>query len=352
MATLLSDYTDSRDNNFNLIRFFAASLVLFGHCYPLSGTHPEPLAQYGLSLGHLAVDIFFITSGFLVTRSLVIRQDLVSFAFARALRIFPALIIAVVFSVFVVGLFFTSLPAQEFISHPAVHAYLFNNITLILQPTAFLLPGVFESNPYKGSVNGSLWTLPWEVNMYILLAILGSLVFIKPSFVSLRMFKWIVVGIVLICLPLYASNYLLHFSNTPFLNAGVHFMTTFFVGATLFVFQKHIFLSKRVFGICILLLFYTANYKFAFFPAYNLVLGYLVLYLAYVPGGFIRRFNQLGDYSYGIYIYAFPVQQSVAALMPGINVVTLLAYSFLITLLLAVLSWHLIEKPALRLKAR
>jgi peptidoglycan/LPS O-acetylase OafA/YrhL len=350
LASLLSSYTDSRDNNFNLIRFIAASLVLFGHCYPLSGISQEPLSQYGISLGHLSVDVFFITSGFLVTRSLVIRQDLISFAMARILRIFPALIVAVLFSVFVVGLYFTTLPAQEYLTHSAIYTYLFNNTTLVLQPTAFALPYVFDTNPYKQSVNGSLWTLPWEMNMYVLLAMLGSLVFIKPSFFSLRVFKWILVGIVGISFPLYVVNYIGLFSTIPFFTMGTHFLTTFFMGAILFVFQDRIYLSKRLFGICLLLIFYTASYKSIFFPVYNLVLGYIVLYLAYVPNGFIRNFNKLGDYSYGVYIYAFPIQQSIIALIPNISVMTFFVYSFSITLIFAIFSWHFIEKPALKLK--
>lgn len=350
MATLLSEYTNSRDNNFNLIRFLAASMVLFGHSYPLSGTHGEPLGQLGLSFGHLAVDIFFITSGFLVTRSLVLRQDLVSFATARALRIFPALIVAVLFCVFVVGLYFTTLPVQEYLQHSAIYTYLFNNTTLILQPMAFALPYVFDTNPYKQSVNGSLWTLPWEINMYILLAMLGSLVFIKPNFFNLREFKWIIVGIVVIAFPLYIINYLGHFSNLPFFTMGTHFITVFFMGAILFIFQDKIYLSKRLFGICLLLLFYGSSSKFIFFPIYNLLLGYVILYLAYVPTGFIRNFNKLGDYSYGVYIYAFPIQQSVAALIPNVSMATMFIYSFAITLMFAIASWHFVEKPALKLK--
>ena len=351
MASLLSSYTDSRDNNFNLIRFLAASSVLFGHCYPLSGIPQEPLSQYGISLGHLSVDVFFITSGFLVTRSLVIRQDLVSFVMARILRIFPALIVAVLFSVFVVGLYFTTLPAQEYLNHPAIYTYLFNNITLILKPLAYILPNVFETNPYKHAVNGSLWTLPGEMMMYISLGVLGSLVFIKPALISLRVFKIALISIVMICLPLFVLNHLLNISNQPIFTVGTRFLTMFFMGASFFIFKEHILLSKRLFIIAILLILYTANNKLIFFPVYNLLLGYMVLYLAYIPNGFIRNFNKLGDYSYGVYIYAFPIQQSIAALIPNINVITLFVYSFSITLLLSIFSWHFIEKPALKRKA-
>jgi peptidoglycan/LPS O-acetylase OafA/YrhL len=242
------------------------------------------------------------------------------------------------------------MPVQEYLTHSAIYTYLFNNTTLIFQPTAFALPYVFDANPYKPSVNGSLWTLSWEINMYILLGMLGSLVFIKPSFLSLKIFKWIIIGIVVISFPLYVVNHLVNFSEMPFFRAGVRFLTLFFIGAILFIFQDKVYLSKRLFGICLLLLFYCANYKFIYFPMYNLLLGYIVLYVAYIPSGFIRNFNKLGDYSYGVYIYAFPIQQSVAALIPNVSVVTMVIYSFLITLMFAICSWHLIEKPALKLK--
>lgn len=81
-----------------------------------------------------------------------------------------------------------------------------------------------------------------------------------------------------------------------------------------------------------------------FFVLYCLVLPILLLLLAYVPQGNIRRFNQSGDYSYGIYIYAFPVQQLIVTAIPGVSVPVMIGLSFVITLLLAMLSWHLIEK--------
>ena len=88
----------------------------------------------------------------------------------------------------------------------------------------------------------------------------------------------------------------------------------------------------------------------AFFFAFSATLPYLVFYVAYGFGGRIRAFNRLGDYSYGIYIYAFPVEQTIAHLVPGISVASLMGISAIVTLILAMLSWHLLEKRALRLK--
>jgi len=92
-------------------------------------------------------------------------------------------------------------------------------------------------------------------------------------------------------------------------------------------------------------------HEHVFFIVYVIVIAYVLFYLAYVPSGFIRKYNQLGDYSYGIYIYAFPVQQSVAHLMPGVSVLQMVLVSAAATSLLAIFSWHLLEQRALRYKA-
>lgn len=91
--------------------------------------------------------------------------------------------------------------------------------------------------------------------------------------------------------------------------------------------------------------------KDLFFVVYTLSLPYMIFYLAYVPKGKIRSFNKVGDYSYGIYIYAFPVQQSIAAaIFPGISVANMVLGSFAVTFVLAFLSWHFIEKKFLKMK--
>ena len=89
-----------------------------------------------------------------------------------------------------------------------------------------------------------------------------------------------------------------------------------------------------------------------FFVTYVMVLPYVLLYIAYVPSGLVRIYNQVGDYSYGVYIYTWPVQQSIAALVPGVSVPAMMLFSAGITIVLAALSWHLIERRALHLKER
>jgi peptidoglycan/LPS O-acetylase OafA/YrhL len=114
--------------------------------------------------------------------------------------------------------------------------------------------------------------------------------------------------------------------------------------------RDHIDLSNKFFWISIITLLCSAVNKDLFFITYNLVIAYILFFIAYIPSGSIRIFNRVGDYSYGTYIYAFPVQQALAALIPGVSVMQMIVISGIITLLLAILSWRFIEMHALGLK--
>lgn len=351
MSSLLSDRTGSRDNNFNLLRFLAALMVLYSHSYPLAGTPKDPLRDWGLSFGGIAVDIFFITSGFLVTGSLINGRNLVSFLRNRALRIYPALTVAVVFCVFGIGLGFSRLAAGDFLAKGETYRFLLTNILMFGRPQQFDLPGVFLGNPYPAVVNGSLWTLPWEMKMYGILAVFGALAYIRPPVIGEKTLRYLLTVLAGAATALYVyatveGKYEEH--------AGVRFVSTFFMGACYYVYKDRVVLSHRLALIVLGVAAYFA-YKRAipsFHLVYSLGLGYLVLYLAYVPRGVIRGYNRLGDYSYGTYIYAFPVQQSVAALWPGVSTMKMFGLSLAVTVLLAVTSWHLVEKPCLNLKRR
>lgn len=179
----LSNYSQGRDNNFNLIRIIAALAVLVTHSFALAiGTaDAEPFRKsLGMTMGSIAVDVFFITSGFLVTSSLLNRQSTIEFIWARVLRIFPALIVMLLLTVFVLGVIFTTLPTLTYLSLPQTYIYFAKCATLITG-VAYNLPGVFDSNPYKNAVNGSLWTMPHEVRMYAILAIVWFVLRIIPK---------------------------------------------------------------------------------------------------------------------------------------------------------------------------
>lgn len=357
MSHMLSHYANSRDNNFNLLRFVAATLVLVSHSFALAiGTGDvEPLRDtIGMSWGNIAVDVFFITSGFLIAGSFYARNNLIAFVWARLLRIYPGCFVAVLFCTLVVGAIYTELPLANFLTEAETWLFTIKNATLIFG-IEYRLPGVFESNPYQFAVNGSLWTLPYELKMYILLALLAVLLnrykerlgdrFVKLFFPLAAIFA-LTIHILIEFGVIGFPGFLYRLFTPKF----IQLFSMFFIGTSFYIWRHSIPLSHSVAGIfSVLLLAATINHDL-FLVVYTIVLPYLVFYLAYLPKGFVRKFNQYGDYSYGIYIYAFPVQQALAASFVGIDVITMIWASFLGTFLLSYLSWHFVEKQCLSMK--
>jgi peptidoglycan/LPS O-acetylase OafA/YrhL len=147
---------------FDLVRLFGAILVIFGHSYPLTGVAGPGLAANGVAT--IGVKIFFVVSGYLIAQSWLRDPNLPRFLIRRCLRIFPALIVLIFVTTFIVGPLLSRLPASEYFTHPETYNYL-QNILLYIN---YFLPGVFEKNIYPNAVNGSLWSLPAEFSMYIL----------------------------------------------------------------------------------------------------------------------------------------------------------------------------------------
>ncbi len=346
----LSDLAQGRDNNFNLIRIIAALAVLVDHSFALVIGRLDAmlfLDSTGLNISTLAVDVFFVTSGFLVTSSLLTRQNSIEFVLARALRIYPALLVMQVLVVFGLGLFFTTAGRASYLTSDHTFLYWVKGSTLVTGLVT-TLPGVFENNPFNNFINGSLWTMPYEVGMYAILVGIWAVLCIVPR-VRSRAFKITIVGCAAVAALLLLTCHLYMIQAGMFL----HLFVMFFSGAAFFVVRDRVVLSRWVFLSMIVVVPSLAMFgEQVFFAAYVLALPYVLLYIAYVPSGLVRTYNQVGDYSYGVYIYAWPVQQSIAALVPGVSVLAMLLVSASVTIVLAALSWHLIEQRALRLKGR
>ena len=344
----LSKVAVGRDNNFNLIRIVAALAVLVTHSFALAiGTDDaEPFQEsLGMTLGSIAVDVFFITSGFLVTASLSKRKSSRDFIIARVLRIYPALSVVVFLTVFGIGVVFTSLPFKDYLLAYGTYFYLIKCMTLIFG-VAFNLPGVFETNPFENSVNGSLWTLPYEVRMYSIL-LLSWIALGAVKNYRVKAFKLVIVASACAAgmLVLVAHFFI------PLQGEFTKLFFMFFSGAAFYVLKDRLVLDRRVFWLFSAMLVLAAFAgKHLFFIAYNMTITYIIIYIAYVPSGLVRKYNRVGDYSYGVYIYAFPVQQTTVALVPDVSVLTLLSISASITMIMAIVSWHLLEKRAIRLK--
>lgn len=331
----LSELAHGRDNNFNLLRFIAAALVIFDHDYLFSHNWIHFMNHF--SLGATAVNVFFIISGFLVCRSFLNAKSPGIYFLARFLRIWPALVFNAIFLSFVFGpIMATHINASYF--HAAFN-YVYMNL-ILHTPGIYSLPNVFEGLKHP-SINAVLWTLSYEVTMYCLLALLGILGLLRS--------KKIILFILILLLLIIFS-----FSLSPkaiLIAALLRFLTVFFLGVALSLFREYIPISYC--GLIISLILFIAlsflyKYGYEVYIFSDIVLAYFVISFAYLPKGFLLKFNKLGDYSYGLYIYGWPMGRALSYIK--LNFVLLYVITLGLTLCCAALSWHLLEKRALSLK--
>ncbi len=339
---------DRRDNNYNLMRFLAAATVIFSHAYPMSGVKSDPLERLvGVSFGYVAVDVFFVISGFLVTSSLLSRRSLPSFAAARALRLFPVLLVGAIGCAFGVGLLQTDLPRTAYLLHPDTWLFALQNTMPWPWGVRYTLPGVFHHVPLYGAVNGSLWSLPWEMSMYILLAGLGALAYTGRHVLGERGLKRALVAIGIVATLGFTIYEGFDFPYEFHVSQGFRLTSLFFGGATVLVLADRVPHSKWLALLAAVALVADFLLPRPLMAVYAAALVYLVLWFAYARLPALRFYNRVGDYSYGTYVYAFPIGQCVAAAFPGATATVIALIALPITLAFAIPSWHLLEKPML-----
>lgn len=347
MLIKIEDALNERSNNFTLMRLLAALGVLFFHCYPLAlGKDAELLYPHLFSylmgcVGKFSVDMFFVVSGFLVTASYLQRANLLQFVEARVLRLFPGLIVSNLFCILVVGLAVTQDSIMQYFSSPDVFSFFQRNV-LLLRAVQLDLPGVFTHNPYPTHVNGSLWTLVVELRMYFWVAVLGACAVLRNAKIFNAFF--------ILILLLYAQAdkeqfFIVH--ETHYVRVALQFL----LGSFLYINRQFIPLNMGIWLVLAALAFLTrGDVLFPF--ARSCCFAYAVILVALHPGFRLPAIDRWGDISYGVYIYAFPLQQWVAYTFPGITPMGMLAVVLPITVLLAIVSWRFIEQPALRLKGK
>ncbi len=337
----LGNVAQNRDNNFNLIRALAAVAVLVSHAHPiaLGPGAAEPLkALTGYSLGNISVQAFFVISGFLIAQSYERSRTRTRFVVARFLRLWPGLIVSILLVALVLGPVVTTLPAAAYFGDSGTWAFVARNITLL--SVQFHLPGVYEELPYT-AVEGSIWTLLYEALCYVGLFGLGVFGLLGRPLAMGAVFA----GFLVLYLGVRIADLDLHTKIDNLITLALPFG----VGTAFYIWRDRLVLS--VWGIAGLsILAWTAKGSLLYGPAFALALGYAVFWAAYVPGGVLRAYNRLGDYSYGIYIYAFPLQGFAVWLWGPMSPWENIALSLPLVLIPSVLSWHLIEKPGLALR--
>lgn len=314
-------------------------MVIITHSYGLTGLgNQEPfLVLTEQSISYAAVNIFFVVSGFLIAASWINRPIISIYLSSRFLRIFPALWVSVFLSIFIVGPIYTKFNLIDYFLHRDFFVFAAENSTLILKGVYTHLPGVFTDSP-SSSVNESLWTLPFELKMYIAILFLGLVGLLK--FPKLAILLYLTFTVLHLCTAWYG---VLETHHRELLRLAGYFSA----GTMYYLYKDKIKLSYYfttfLLALTVLGYMYSVNVGTTLL---TLSLPYFVLVFAYLPKGTIRKFNQLGDYSYGLYIYAFPVQQILLSANVK-SVYTHIAASYVLTLLLAIISWRYIENPAL-----
>lgn len=338
-------------NNFDFVRLMAASLVIVGHAYPLLG-HPDLPFFLHTSISTYAVKLFFALSGFLIVASWMHDPHALRFLAKRMLRIFPALILVVVLSSCVLGPLVTRLPLAEYFSHPMFRDY-FLNLRLYI---AYSLPGVFETNVYPNAVNGSLWSLPAEFFMYLLVLAAGLLA---------RAFRVVSFPVVwgALTLALLTLNLMeLHFKADWFTGTVVYATLVqslievapyFMIGGCIQLGRRWLPLSPVMATVTMALAIGIASVGIYAEPLFMLITSYAVITLGCASTPILRDFGRFGDLSYGTYLYGFPVAQTLSwAYGDRMPFVVHILLAMLMSLLLAFASWHLVEKRALRIKPK
>jgi len=342
-------------NNFDVLRLVAALAVLFGHGFVLTAGKLTPETADPVSallmmatpweeaIHEFAVNVFFVISGFLVASSWVRGPRIWRFVTARVLRIFPAAMVCALLTVGTLSMIST-VDAGSYFGSEDTWRFLVKN-ALILS-TEYHLPGVFEDNPYAGVVNGSLWTLPLEIRCYVILAVLGLLGLLQRQ----ALFN---LAALAVAISITVPGWSQWISGSE---DKIRLLVFFVAGAAMFINRRFLPTGGR--GI---LFFLGLTLAYALWPAgmagekllYIILVSHAVLGVAFSRWFTFISLKPLGDWSYGVYLYAFPVQQALVHFFPQtFNGWTLLIAASSITCVLAAASWHLIEKRALRLRHR
>jgi peptidoglycan/LPS O-acetylase OafA/YrhL len=333
--------TGGRTTGFDYIRIGLAASIILWHGISLSYGRDAELRAWHGPLGiamHFALPMFFALSGFLVAGSLERCRTLFSFFCLRALRILPALAMEILISALILGPLLTSLPLAAYFHSPLLYAYFLN----IAGDIHYELPGLFAHTPTPGLVNAQLWTIPFELQCYLAIGALSLTAALRR--------RWILLALVLAAQALWIWQAIrLGADGGSGGASGPALVIAFLGGILVHLYQDKIRLRWTIFAAVLL-----SAVALSALPhgAYYLPLpcAYLTVYLG-MTNPKRSWIIASGDYSYGLYLFGYPIQQAIASAGPPFhhwwaNV----GLGFPAALLVACLSWHGVERPALRLR--
>jgi peptidoglycan/LPS O-acetylase OafA/YrhL len=323
-------------NSVNLIRHIAAIFVIYAHSFELlQHQNIEYIKEiFSIDIGSLAVNIFFFLSGLLIYKSAINSDSLLNYFKKRFLRIYPALLFCIIITSFIFWIL-SSKSFYDFFTTKINIEYILNLFFI----GKYSIIELFDANYYPFVANGSLWTLRYEIIMY---AITSIFVF---SFFKKSLYLPIIIFSIFLFLYIFTLD-----DSKSFTTNIARLGSYFFCGVLLsrFNYLKYKTLILLVILLSLLIFIYTNNYNEIFlliFISFSLKLG--LDYIQY------REYNQKKinfDISYGLYIYAFPIQQLLVKYLEFNNVYTYFVSALVVTSIAATISWLFIEEKALRLK--
>lgn len=343
MKLKLSDLLKRENNNLDLIRLLCAYFVIYSHSFALS---PSPgdedfllkLTGIGfIAFSGVAVKTFFLISGILVTNSLLSTGNITKFVTSRFLRVFPAFFTVVVLSALVMGPILTTWTPSSYLSKFTTWHYISKTLSLDIQ---YILPGVFDKNTTQ-AVNGSLWTIPFEVKAYFYLLVLYILS------VPLGKYKTYFIGIVSIAIflePLTPFKGMLIAKSD---NPSIYELYPFFAFGCLLALAKEKIKIGIYLPIAFAIIYLLSSSETCKIMFFYLAASTLLIYASSLKA--IIRIKLKHDISYGVYLWAFPIQQTIAAFYPGQPYLNMAA-SIVITTLIAYASFILVEGPSMNLR--
>jgi peptidoglycan/LPS O-acetylase OafA/YrhL len=331
-------------DNFTLLRLALALAVVVSHAASVgTGRHlDEPLyALTGYTLGEHGVNGFFAVSGFLVAMSWDRRGGVLPFAAARLLRVYPGLIAATLVTALAIGGAMTTVAFGSYLASGATWAMIWQTISVF--KSASILPGVFEGNPLRWPMS-TVWTLRYELMCYAGLLAYGVLGGFRKPWIALA-------GAGAAALALVVLGAIGPIAKGP--ETSLRLPLIFACGSLAYLYRDRLPLRFGIVAGVLAILPLTALaapplYK----PALFVGSAYLFLFVAMAPGLSHPRLEPPGDISYGVYLYGWPVQQTLQALFPSASGWAMLPPALAVTCCIAALSWYVVEKPALRLKSR
>lgn len=339
----------ARDNNFALVRLTAALFVFCGHQAAVMGCAVPALG--GIPIQELGVGMLFLISGYLITKSWLSDPDPLRFAIRRFFRLYPPFAVVVLLLTFVAGPLLSELGTKGYFE--STYLMFLKNLRLFI---VYYLPGVFSHVPVPDTVNGSFWTMPVEAGLYVLTPLLLSFIRVRRRPKSAFYFMSFVVAAALVidtCIRTFFPNTRKIFYATEFLSSW-HVIVFYFIGV-LFTFEqakKLLNLQVGCVAMSIMMFSPVLSMPMQYLTMY-LVFPYFVLSLVFDTKPVFRALNSKMDLSYGIYLYGFFFQQLVVYFKElnnwTLSYIPALLISAVPTVLAALLSYYLVERPSLRL---